>query len=536
MTRQETLVLSIFWEIGVRISFENAAREHLLRGAGKACSVLETTLGPLGRAVVIQKPDGTPEVVDSGVATVQELSFANPLENAGAQMIREVSQKTSNDAGDGTTTSAVLAGAILQEGFKQVAAGVDPEALQRGLKRGALQVVEELNELRRPVDRQEEVRKIAATAAKGDEQIGSLVAEAMEEVGDHGLVLVEEKEGTDTRLTVQRGMQLESGYVTPDFLTDETQDEVRFQNPYILLCEHAIADARKILPVMKAAGNEDRPLVVIARRIERGALGTMVVNNRKGTVRSVAVEAPGQGPRRKEQLQDVAYLTGATPVFEELLDGLSNLELAHLGEAEEVRVDENRTKISGGKGEEKIIRNLVKDINEELEEVESEYDRRRLKKRRARLVHGIAELEVGGKTPTERGETKSRAADAVSAARAAREEGVVPGGGVALLRASSTLSRQRGYTGEEKFAVELLKRALQKPFRTIVANAGLDPDLALRKVMTEEGSYGYHAEKNIYGDLDDMSIVDPFSILRKCVENATSVAGMVFTTDCLITD
>lgn len=518
-----------------QLKFEADAREQLKNGVNKAGRVLRKTIGPNGRTVVMDRGWGAPNVTDDGESIADDLDLIDQFENIGVQMIREAAKNTNDEAGDGSTTAAVLAEAIYKAGLKHLAAGVEPMELRRGLNRAAKLVDEEVQSFSRSLE-EDEVERLATLASGDDEEIGELIAEAYDEVGRKGAISVEEGKELQSNLWVVKGMQFDRGFLSSEFITEEETGECHLDNPLILLYEGEITDAQDLVPLLENVSAENRNLLVIAEKVEGEALATLTVNKERGVLKCAAIKAPGYGDRREAMLRDLAALVDGEVISEELGIDLKSVGLHQLGEADKVKIDSDTTTISGGAGSQDEIDSRVKRIEEELEESTSSYDSEKLEERRARLVSGLAEIRIGAATEPDLKEKKSRAKDAKNAVEAAFEAGVVPGGGVSLLRASKALSKQQGFKGDQKFAVEILKDALSEPLKRIADNAGYDPDLTLRNIESEGGSTGLDVRTGEYVDLDEESILDPAKVVRSALENASSVAGLLFTTECLISE
>ncbi len=522
--------------MAIQLRFDQEARENVKNGVEKAGRVLKTTIGPLGRTVVLDRGWGSPKILDDGDSVADDIELIDQFENIGAQMVREASKKTSKEAGDGTTTSAILTEGIFLEGIRHITAGVDPMALRRGLNHAAKLLSDAIEELSREVD-EDEIERLATVAAKNDETIGGLIAEAYDEVGMDGAISVEEGNQLDSDLWVVKGMQFDRGYLSPEFATDEASGECQLNNPLILVYEDKISSAQDIVPLLEKVSKQERSFLVIAEDVEEEALATMTVNKKRGTVKCAAIKAPGYGERRKEMLRDIATMTNAEPIFEDLGVELDSVSINQLGEAKKVKIDSDRTTISGGAGSQEEIDARVSQINSEIEETDSSYDREKLEERRARLAAGLAEIRIGAATEPDLKEKKSRAKDALSAVEAALEEGVVPGGGVALLRAAETLKKNKGFRGDETVAVEILKTALARPLRKIADNADFDPDLVERRVrQSDEKNFGLDVVTGEYGDMDEFSVLDSTKVVRSAIENACSVAALLLTTECTISE
>ncbi len=518
-----------------QFKFDIDAREQLKNGVEKTGKVLRSTLGPHGRTVVMDRGWGAPNVTDDGESIADDFDLIDQFENIGAQMIREAAKKTNDEAGDGSTTAALLSKSVFVRGLEHLAAGVEPMELRRGLDRAAELICEEIDQMSRPLEKGE-IERLATLASRQDEEIGKLIAQAYEEVGEKGAISVEEGKELESHLEVVRGMQFDRGFLSSDFITDEETGECILDEPLLLIYHDEISDAQDLVPLMEKVSAENRPLFVIAEKVEGEALATMTVNNERGVLECAAIKAPGYGDRREQMLRDIAILTDAEPVSEELGMDLKSVTPDQLGQADRVKVDSDTTTISGGAGSQADIDERIERIEEEIEASTSSYDREKLEERRARLASGLAEIRVGAATEPDLKEKKSRAKDAKNAVEAALEEGVVPGGGVALLRASETLSKQKGFQGDQVHAVDVLKDALSEPLKRIAENAGFDPDLALRRVQKQGGNVGLDVTRGEYGDMEEFSIFDPAKVVRAAVTNACSVAGLLFTTECLISE
>lgn len=523
--------------MAIQLSFDSDSREFLKEGVSKAGKILRSTLGPRGRAVVIDQGWGSPEITADGNDVADEIELENAYENIGARMVREAAKKTNKEAGDGTTTSAVLAESIFLNGLKQVVAGANPMALRKGFEKAASIVSDYVEDLSRDVEGNDEVRRLASLASKNDDEVGDLIAEAFDEVGENGAISVEEGKGRESDLWVVKGMQFDRGYLSSEFVTDEESGECQLENPYILLYEDKITEASDIIPFLEKLTNENRPLLVIAEKVEEDALATMVVNKKRGILDCAAIKAPGYGERRTSMLGDIAALTDATPIYEDLGLSVSDVAIHQLGEAEKVTIDSERTTISGGAGSKKQIRQRINEISQELETTDSSYDREKLEERRARLSSGLAEVRVGASSEAELKEKKSRTKDALSAVRSALDQGVVPGGGVALIRALEAFEdTDVTFEGDEALAEKIFKDALTKPIKQIADNAGFDPERTSKRVQDESGSFGFDVTRGEFGDLEEFSVLDSAKVVRTAVENAASVAGVLLTTNCLISE
>ncbi|PYN95116.1 MAG: chaperonin GroEL [Candidatus Rokuibacteriota bacterium] len=512
------------------------ARAALLRGVNIMAHAVKATLGPKGRNVVIAKKFGSPTITKDGVTVAKEISLQDPNKNLGAQMIKEVAAKTSDVAGDGTTTATVLAQAIFREGLKNVTAGANPMGLKRGIEQAVAMVVEELKQMSKATKDKKEIAQVATIAANNDKTIGDLIAEAMEKVGKDGVITVEEAKAMETTLEVVEGMQFDRGYLSPYFVTDAERMEVVLEDAVVLICEKKLGVMKDMLPLLEQVAQAGRPLLIIAEDVEGEALATLVVNKLRGTLHTCAVKAPGFGDRRKAMLEDIATVTGGKAITEDLGIKLENLKLDDLGRAKKVVVDKDNTTIIEGAGKAKEIEGRIKQIRVQIEETTSDYDREKLQERLAKLAGGVAVIKVGAATETEMKEKKARVEDALNATRAAVEEGIVPGGGVALLRASEALGSLK-LSGDEATGVSIVRRALEEPIRQIVENAGLEGSVVVEKVKAAVPvTRGFDAETNDYVDMMQAGIIDPTKVERVALQNAASIASLLLTTEALITD
>ena len=517
------------------IIFRDEARAKMLEGVATLSRSVKVTLGPKGRNVVLERSFGSPKVTKDGVTVAKEIDLPDPYANIGAQMVREVSKKTADDAGDGTTTATILAEAIYREGVKYVTAGHDPMTLKRGIDKAVSAVVDGLTALSQPASDTQALQRVATISANGDQSIGELIAASIEKVGKDGVVTVEEAKGMETALDFVEGMQFDRGYLSPYFVTDSDRMEAVLDDPYILLVEKKISNMRDLLPVLEAVSRTQKPLLLIAEDIEGEALATLVVNRLRGVFTSCAVKAPGFGDRRKAMLGDIATLTGGTVVSEDLGMKLDNVTINDLGRAKRVVVTKDETTVVDGAGEKDAIAGRVGQIQGQIEETSSDYDREKLQERLAKLVGGVAVIRVGAATETELKEKKDRVDDALHATRAAAEEGVVPGGGVALLRARQALDKLEVH-GEEAFGVAIIHRAAEEPLRQISTNAGLEASVVVNRVEQGEGGFGLNAATGEYGDLVDQGVIDPTKVVRTSLQNAASVAGLLITTEAVIVE
>jgi chaperonin GroEL len=519
-----------------QLMFDQEARAALLRGVNVMAEAVKATLGPKGRNVVIDKKFGSPTITKDGVTVAKEIELKDPYEDMGAQMLKEVASKTSDVAGDGTTTATVLAQAVFREGLKNVTAGANPMGLKRGVEQAVEKVVEELKKLSKTTKDKKEIAQVATIAANNDKTIGSLIAEAMEKVGKDGVITVEEAKAMETTLEVVEGMEFDRGYLSPYFVTDPERMEAVLENALILIHEKKISVMKDMLPLLEQVARAGKPCLVIAEEVEGEALATLVVNKLRGTLNCCAVKAPGFGDRRKAMLEDIATLTGGKAITEDLGIKLENIKLDDLGRAKKVVVDKDNTTIVEGAGKPKEIEGRIKQIRAQIEETTSDYDREKLQERLAKLAGGVAVIKVGAATETEMKEKKARVEDALNATRAAVEEGIVPGGGVALLRAAEALDNLK-LSGDEATGVSIVKRALEEPIRQIVENAGLEGSVVVEKVKAaSSASQGFDAETNEYVDMMQAGIIDPTKVERIALQNAASIASLLLTTEALITD
>ena len=518
------------------ILFDQEARTRLLRGVNTLADAVKVTLGPRGRNVVIDKSFGSPTVTKDGVTVAKEIELENKFENMGAQMVKEVASKTSDVAGDGTTTATLLAQAIYREGSKAVAAGLNPMDLKRGIDAAVEKTIKELSKIAKPTKDQKEIAQVGTISANSDETIGNIIAEAMEKVGKEGVITVEEAKGMETTLEVVEGMQFDRGYLSPYFVTDPERMEVVLEHPYILVYEKKISTMKDLLPVLEQVAKMGKPLVILAEEVEGEALATLVVNKLRGTLSCAAIKAPGFGDRRKEMLKDIATLTGAQVIAEDLGLKLENVTLNDLGEAKRVTIDKDNTTVVDGAGKKADIQARIKQINAQIEETTSDYDREKLQERKAKLVGGVAVINVGAATETEMKEKKARVEDALNATRAAVEEGIVPGGGVALIRASRALDNLKLGNSDEQTGVDIVRRALEEPLRQIAHNAGFEGSVVVNKVKEHEGAYGFNARTEEYGDMLKFGVIDPTKVTRCALQNAASVASLLITTEAMIAE
>jgi chaperonin GroEL len=517
------------------ILYDTNARDRILTGVNALADAVKVTLGPKGRNVVIEKSFGAPTVTKDGVTVAKEIELENKFENMGAQMVREVASKTSDVAGDGTTTATVLAQAIYREGSKMVAAGHNPMEIKRGIEKAVEAIVGELKKLSKPTKDPKEIAQVGTISANGDADVGKILADAMEKVGKEGVITVEEAKGLETTLDVVEGMQFDRGYLSPYFVTDPERMEAKLEDAYILIAEKKVASMKDLLPVLEAVARTQKPLLIIAEDVEGEALATLVVNKLRGTLNVAAVKAPGFGDRRKEILKDIAVLTGGQVVSEDLGIKLESITLADLGQAKRITVDKDNTTIVDGAGKKGDIKGRIETLRRQVEETTSDYDREKLQERLAKLVGGVAVVKVGAATEVEMKEKKARVEDALHATRAASEEGIVPGGGVALIRAQPIIDKL-DVSAEQRVGVNIIRRAIEEPLRQIAANAGVEGSIVVDKVKNGKGSFGYNARTDEYGDLLAQGVIDPTKVVRYALQNAASVAGLMLTTEALIAE
>lgn len=518
------------------VRFSEDARHHLIRGVNVLANAVKVTLGPKGRNVVLEKSFGSPTVTKDGVSVAKEIELENKFENMGAQMVKEVASQTSDIAGDGTTTATVLAQSILTEGMKAVAAGMNPMDLKRGVDKAVAVVVEELKKLSKPCTDDKAIAQVGTISANADESIGEIIAKAMGKVGKEGVITVEEGSGLDNEMEVVEGMQFDRGYLSPYFINNQQTMSAELENPLVLLHDKKISNIREMLPVLEGVAKSGKSLFIIAEDVEGEALATLVVNTIRGIVKVAAVKAPGFGDRRKAMLQDIAVLTGATVISEELGLSLEKATLNDLGSAKKIVISKENSTIIDGAGNPKDIEDRVKQIRAQIEETSSDYDREKLQERVAKLAGGVAVIKVGAATEVEMKEKKARVEDALHATRAAVEEGVVPGGGVALIRTVKALKDVKGINSDQNTGIQIVRRALEEPLRQIVANGGGEPSVILNKVAEGTGNFGYNAATEEFGDLVSMGILDPTKVTRTALQNAASIAGLMITTEAMVAE
>jgi chaperonin GroEL len=518
------------------IKFSQEARSLILEGVNTLADAVKVTLGPKGRNVVIEKSFGSPNITKDGVTVAKEIDLADRFANMGAQMVKEVASKTSDTAGDGTTTATVLAQAIFREGIKLVAAGASPIAIKRGIDKAVDVMVKELKAMSKPIANQKEIAQVGTISANNDETIGNIIAEAMDKVGKEGVITVEEAKSMETTLEVVEGMQFDRGYLSPYFVTDSERMECVLDDPYILIHEKKISAMKDLLPILEQIAKSGKPFVILAEEVEGEALATLVVNKLRGTLNCCAVKAPGFGDRRKAMLEDIAILTGGQVISEDLGIKLESITLQDLGKAKRITVDKDNSTIIDGAGSKEGIEKRVKQIRAQIEESSSDYDKEKLQERLAKLIGGVAVINVGAATETEMKEKKARVEDALHATRAAVEEGIVPGGGVALLRASKALDKLAGANTDEDAGIKIIRRAVQEPLRMISENAGVEASIVVDKVLNNAGSFGYNAAADKYEDLIAAGIIDPTKVERTALQNAASVSSLMLTTEAMIAD
>ena len=521
---------------GKQVLFGDDARSKMVRGINVLANAVKVTLGPKGRNVVLERAFGGPTVTKDGVSVAKEIELKDKLENMGASMVREVSSKTSDNAGDGTTTATVLAQAIVDEGMKFVAAGMNPMDLKRGIDKAVAAAIAELKTISKPTTTNKEIAQVGAISANSDTEIGDIIAEAMDKVGKEGVITVEDGKSLKNELEVVEGMQFDRGYLSPYFINQPEKQAAVFDNPYVLLHDKKISNIRELLPVLEQVAKSSRPLVIIAEDIDGEALATLVVNSIRGILKVAAVKAPGFGDRRTAMLEDIAILTGGTVISQTVGLSLDKATLEQLGSAKKIEISKENTTIIDGAGNPEAIENRVRNIRTQIEAATSDYDREKLQERVAKLAGGVALIKVGAATEVEMKEKKARVEDALHATRAAVEEGIVPGGGVALIRAKQAIKGITGDNDEQNAGIRIVLRAMEEPLRQIVANAGDEPSVVVNNVANGEGNYGYNAQTGVYGDMVEMGVLDPTKVTRTALQNAASVASLILTTDCMVAD
>lgn len=519
-----------------QVYFGDDARTRIIRGVNTLADAVKTTLGPKGRNVVLERSFGSPTVTKDGVSVAKEIELKDRFENIGAQLVKEVASKTSDSAGDGTTTATVLAQAIVQEGIKYVAAGINPMDLKRGIDKAVVVAVEELKKLSKPCTTTKEIAQVGSISANSDASIGDIIANAMEKVGKEGVITVEDGKSLENELDVVEGMQFDRGYLSPYFITSPEKQVAALEEPFVLIYDKKISNIRDLLPILEQVAKSSRPLLIIAEDIEGEALATLVVNNIRGILKTTAVKAPGFGDRRKAMLEDIAILTGGTVISEETGMSLETATVEMLGQAKRIEVAKESTTIIDGAGDSASIESRVKQIRAQIEESTSDYDREKLQERVAKLAGGVAVIRVGAATEVEMKEKKARVEDALHATRAAVEEGIVPGGGVALVRTKAAIAALKGDTADQDAGIRLIIRAIEAPLRTIVSNAGEEESVVVNEVIKGEGNYGYNAATDEYGDLVEQGVLDPTKVTRSALQNAASIAGLLLTSEAAVAD
>ncbi|MDD5505537.1 MAG: chaperonin GroEL [Candidatus Omnitrophica bacterium] len=518
-----------------QLLYSDDARRKILSGVEQLAAAVKVTLGPKGRNVVIDKKFGSPTITKDGVTVAKEVDLEDAFENMGAQMVKEVAEKTSEIAGDGTTTATVLAEAIYREGLKNVTAGSNPMELKRGIEKAVIKIVEELGKLSTPIKDKKEIAQVASIAANSDTNIGELIAEAMDKVGKDGVITVEEAKSTATTLDVVEGMQFDQGYLSPYFVTDAERMEVLLEDPYILIYEKKISSIKDILPLLEKIARVGKPLLIIAEEVDGEALATLVVNKIRGTFVACAVKAPGYGDRRKAMLEDIAILTGGKALTEDLGIKLENVDIEDLGRAKKVKIDKENSTIVEGAGKNQAINARIAQLKKQIEDTDSDYDKEKLQERLAKLAGGVAVINVGAATESEMKEKKARVEDALHATRAATQEGIVPGGGVALIRTIAALDKLK-LDGDEKIGANIVKRAIEEPLRQIVQNAGLEGSVVVQRIKQEKTNTGYDVSQDSYVDMIEAGVIDPTKVTRSALQNASSIAALLLTTETLIAD
>src|SRR4051812_30677259 len=518
------------------VIFGDAARAKMVEGVNILANAVKVTLGPKGRNVVLERSFGAPTVTKDGVSVAKEIELKDKLMNMGAQMVKEVASKTSDNAGDGTTTATVLAQAIVREGMKFVAAGMNPMDLKRGIDKAVAATVEELKKISKPCTTSKEIAQVGSISANADADIGKIIADAMDKVGKEGVITVEDGKGLNNELEVVEGMQFDRGYLSPYFINSAEKQGCVLENPYILLHDKKISSIRDLLPILEQVAKAGRPLLIVAEEVEGEALATLVVNTLRGILKTCPVRAPGFGDRRKAMLEDIATLTGGQVIAEEVGLTLEKTTLKDLGQAKRVEVGKEETTIIDGSGDPKAIEARVKNIRTQIEEATSDYDKEKLQERVAKLAGGVAVIKVGAATEIEMKEKKARVEDALHATRAAVEEGIVPGGGVALIRARAVLDKLKGDNEDQNAGIKIIGRALEEPLRQIVANAGAEPSVVMNKILEGKGNFGFNAQTEQYGDMVEMGVLDPTKVARTALQNAASVAGLLITTEAMVAE
>jgi len=518
------------------VRFHESARHKLLAGVNILADAVKVTLGPKGRNVVLERSFGAPTVTKDGVSVAKEIELKDKFENMGAQMVKEVASKTSDVAGDGTTTATVLAQSIVREGMKFVASGMNPMDLKRGIDKAVIAVVEELKKLSKPCTTSKEIAQVGAISANADEAIGKIISDAMDKVGKEGVITVEDGKGLQNELEVVEGMQFDRGYLSPYFINNAEKQISVLEEPYILLHDKKISNIRELLPILEQVAKSGKPLLIVAEEVEGEALATLVVNNLRGILKTCAVKAPGFGDRRKAMLEDIAILTGGQVIAEEVGQTLEKAGLKDLGRAKRIEVAKEETTVIDGAGDPKTIEARVKNIRTQIDEATSDYDKEKLQERVAKLAGGVAVIKVGAATEVEMKEKKARVEDALHATRAAVEEGIVAGGGVAYIRARAALDKLKGENPDQEAGIKIIRRALEEPLRMIVANAGAEPSVVMNKIMEGKGNFGFNAQTEEFGDMVEMGVLDPTKVSRTALQNAASVAGLLLTTEAMVAE
>jgi chaperonin GroEL len=518
------------------VRFGDEVRQKMTNGVNILANAVKVTLGPKGRNVVLERSYGAPTITKDGVSVAKEIELKDKFENMGAQMVKEVASKTSDIAGDGTTTATVLAQAIIREGMKSVAAGMNPMDLKRGIDKAVVAAVASLKDQSKPCTTSKEIAQVGSISANSDESIGKIIADAMDKVGKEGVITVEDGSGLESELDIVEGMQFDRGYLSPYFINNAERQIALLDNPFVLLHDKKISNIRDLLPTLEQVAKSGRPLLIIAEDIDGEALATLVVNNIRGILKTTAVKAPGFGDRRKAMLEDIAILTGGTVIAEEVGLKLENVKLEDLGQAKRIEVGKENTIIIDGAGDEKMIKSRIAQIKAQIEEATSDYDKEKLQERVAKLAGGVAVIKVGATTEIEMKEKKARVEDALHATRAAVEEGIVAGGGVALIRARDAIAKVKGDNLDQEAGIKIVLRAVEEPLRQITQNAGVEPSVVVNNVAAGKGNYGYNAANETYGDMIEMGILDPTKVTRSALQNAASVAGLMLTTDCMIAE
>ena len=518
------------------VRFGDDVRQKMVRGVNTLADAVKVTLGPKGKNVVLERSFGAPTITKDGVSVAKEIELQDKFENMGAQMVKEVASKTSDNAGDGTTTATVLAQAIIREGMKSVAAGMNPMDLKRGIDKAVEAGVKELHTLSKPCNTSKEIAQVGSISANSDQSVGKIIADAMDKVGKEGVITVEDGSGLSNELDVVEGMQFDRGYLSPYFINNNDRQIALLEDPFILLHDKKIANIKDLLPVLEQVAKASKPLLIIAEDIEGEALATLVVNNIRGIIKAVAVKAPGFGDRRKAMLEDIAILTGGTVIADEVGLTLENIKIEDLGQAKKIEVGKENTIIIDGSGSQDSIKSRIGQIKAQIEESTSDYDKEKLQERVAKLAGGVAVIKVGATTEIEMKEKKARVEDALHSTRAAVEEGIVPGGGVALIRAKTAMQKIKGDNADQDAGISIVLRAIEDPLRQIVSNAGIEPSVVVNDVAAGKGNYGFNAANETYGDMVEMGVLDPTKVTRSALQNAASVAGLMLTTECMIAD